>query len=193
MGGGNQVDVVTTDLLEVEHYLCQGFVADFFPPALMGDGPVLAEDAAEVAVGEKYGAGAVYSRDRFFFAKVGVMAENNGTERRPAETLLALAAIHPAAPRTELAILEDPAGLLNLPGEFPLFLKFGIGGLPRFLLPLPAVKVPGQEERRPSEKETALHKIPTREPHIAHAFFSGYSISFRQTASIAEGPPARDP
>ena len=56
MGWGNQVDVMAAHLLEAEHHVCQVFILKFLSSSLVGDWPVLAEDAAEVAVGKKDGA-----------------------------------------------------------------------------------------------------------------------------------------
>ena len=59
MGGRDQVDVMTADSLEVKHHFCQVIICNRFPKPLVGNGPVLAEHAAEIAVGKKDGAGPI--------------------------------------------------------------------------------------------------------------------------------------
>ncbi len=61
MGGRDQIDIVAPNLLQVEHHLRQVFILDFPSSSFMGDGPVLAEDAAQVAVGEEDGTRAMLS------------------------------------------------------------------------------------------------------------------------------------
>jgi hypothetical protein len=46
-------------LLQMEHGFCQVFIPYFPSSALMGNGPVLTEDAAKIAVREKNGARAM--------------------------------------------------------------------------------------------------------------------------------------
>jgi hypothetical protein len=72
MGRGDQIDVVTADFLEIKHDVSQIVIADFFAPAFVGYGPVLAEHASQIAVGKKDGARAILTDQGFFFAKVGM-------------------------------------------------------------------------------------------------------------------------
>ena len=53
MGGCDKVDIMAANLLQFEHHLCQFFIFTFVSPSLMRDGPVLAKDAAKIAIGEK--------------------------------------------------------------------------------------------------------------------------------------------
>src|SRR3972149_2370745 len=105
MSGGNEIDVMAANLLKFDHDVRQIFICNFLPLAFMGDRPVLAENTAQVAVGEEDGARTAYSRYRFFFTKMGVGAENDGAEWGTAEPLLALLPIHSTSPRAELAML----------------------------------------------------------------------------------------
>jgi hypothetical protein len=67
---------------------------------------------------------------RHLFAKMRVMAENDGLQGRPAEALLSLLPIHSAPPGTELAVLEDRIGLLDPLGQLTFLLQFCVSWLP---------------------------------------------------------------
>ncbi len=56
MGGRDEIDVMAANLLKVKHHVCQVFISDFLPPALVRNGPVLAEDTPKITVGEEDGA-----------------------------------------------------------------------------------------------------------------------------------------
>ena len=96
----------------------------------MGDGPVLAENTAEVAVGKEDCAGAIYARYRFLFAHMGMIAEDHRAGRSAAEPFFTLYPIYPAPSGTELAALEDAVGLLDPLRKSPLFLQFLVGWPP---------------------------------------------------------------
>jgi hypothetical protein len=96
----------------------------------MGDGPVLAENTAQGAVGKEDGARSIYARYRFLFTEMGIIAEDHWAGRSAAEPLLTLCPIYPAPPGTELAALEDAVGLLDPLRKSPLFLQFLVGWLP---------------------------------------------------------------
>ncbi len=78
MGGGNQIDIVAPSTLQTKHHLSQFLIAYIAAPTLMGNGPILAKDAAQIAVGEKYCAGTVPSHQRLFFAKMSLETVNPG-------------------------------------------------------------------------------------------------------------------
>jgi hypothetical protein len=105
---------MATDLLEVEHHGRQVFILNFLSLALVGDGPVLAEDTTEIAVGEEDGARPVSPHQRYLFPKMGLSIENHRFEWSPAKSLFALLPIHPALPGTELALLKEAVGFLDL-------------------------------------------------------------------------------
>jgi hypothetical protein len=57
--------------LQIDHYPSQLFGIDFLTDTLMANVKVLAKDAQQVAMGEKYRSGAVGAHQRGFFAVVG--------------------------------------------------------------------------------------------------------------------------
>jgi hypothetical protein len=57
--------------LQIDHYRSQLFGIDFLPDALMAYVKVLAKDAHQVAMGEKYRTGTVGAHQRGLFAVVG--------------------------------------------------------------------------------------------------------------------------
>jgi len=160
MGGCDQVDVMAADLLDVEHPVRQDFILNFLSPSLMGDGPVLTEDTAEIAVGEKDGARSMFTHQRYLFAKMGLSAENHGSDRGPAEPLFALLPIHPALPWAELALLEDGVGFLDPLGKFPLLLQFRIRWTPHLSL-FCGIKGKRGDEQRSAQEETMFDEITT--------------------------------
>lgn len=113
---------MAADPLEVDHHVCQVFILDRFSSSLVGNGPVLAEDTAEIAVREKDGARSIFAHQRHLFAKMGLSAKDHGFGRSPTDPSFAFLAIHPALPRTELTILEYGVGLLDPLSEFTLSL-----------------------------------------------------------------------
>jgi hypothetical protein len=134
MGGCDKVDIMAANLLKFEHHVCQFFIFTFVPSSLMRDGPVLAKDTAEVAVGEEDRSGPIMAYQRDLLTKMGVSAENDEFHRSPAETSFTFFSIHTTAPGTELAILEDSISLLDSLGKFPLLLQLLISRDPWFFL-----------------------------------------------------------
>ncbi len=143
---------MAADLLDIEHQLRQVFIINFLPFSLMGDGPVLAEDTTEIAVGEEYGTGSVPPYQRYLFTKMGLGAVNHGFDRSPAEPFFALLPIYPALPGTELAILEDTIGLFDPLSKFTLLLQFLISWKPSFSLFPFGMKGYGREEQRAAQE-----------------------------------------
>jgi hypothetical protein len=125
---------MAADLLEFDHHVCQLLILTFLSSSFMGDGPVLAEDTTEVAIREEDGAGAILTYQGYLFAKMGGGAEDDELHRSPAESSFTLFSIHPATPRTELAILKHGISLFDPLGQFALFLQLFISGDPRFFL-----------------------------------------------------------
>ncbi len=113
MGGRDYIDVMAASLLEVNHHVSQVFIINLLSLPLMGDGPVLAEDTAEVTVGEEDGARPILANQRYLLAEMGVSTIDHRSRRSPAEPRFPILPIHPALPRTELATLENSIGLLN--------------------------------------------------------------------------------
>jgi hypothetical protein len=94
------------------------------------NGPVLAEDTAEVAVGEEDGARTFSAHQRHFFAKMGVITENHRLDRSSTESFFTLLPIYTTLPWTELAIFKDRIGLLDPLSQFPFYLQSFIGWNP---------------------------------------------------------------
>jgi hypothetical protein len=143
---------MAADLLEVEHQLRQVFIINFLPFSLMRDGPVLAEDTAEIAVGEKDGTRSMPAYQRYLFTKMGLGGVNHGFDRSPAEPFFALLPINPALPGTELAILEDAVGFFDPLSKFTLLLQFLISWKPSLSLFPFGMKGDGREEQRATQE-----------------------------------------
>jgi hypothetical protein len=132
MGRRDKVDIVTPYLLEFEHHLRQFFVFAFFALAFVRDRPILAEDTAEVAVGEEDGSGSMLTHQRYFLSKMGMGAESDNLHGGPAEPFLTLLPVHSATPGTEVTTLEEGVGLVNPLFKFTLSLQLFISGNPWF-------------------------------------------------------------
>jgi hypothetical protein len=172
---------MAADLLDVEHQLRQVFIINFLPSSLMRDGPVLAKDTAEIAVGEKDSTRSVFAYQRYLFAKMGLGAENHGSDRSPAEPFFTLLPIHPALPGTEVAILEDTIGFFDPLSQFTLLLQFLICWKPSLSLFLFGMKGDWEDEQRTAQEESIFDEIPTS------GFHAGTS-----TSSKARGPFLHD-
>jgi hypothetical protein len=153
------------DLLEFDHHIRHILILNFLSSSFMGDGPVLAKETAEVAVGEEDGARPIFADQGFLFAEMGVIAINHGSDRSLAEPPFALFPIHPALAGAEPAMLEDAVGLLDPLTEFSLFLQFLISWLPLVSPFLSGLKGSGREKQRASQKERPSDKIPSPDLH----------------------------
>jgi len=159
---------MAADLLEVEHHVRQVFIFNLLSLSLVGDGPVLAEDTAEIAVGEEDGPRPISAHQRHLLAKMRVSPENYGFYRGPAKSPFALSAIYPTPAGTELAILEDRVCLLDLLGKFALLFQFLIRWTPPFSL-LCGIKGSGIEKQRAAQEKSTFNKIPTGSFHTLHS------------------------
>jgi hypothetical protein len=146
MSRGDQIDIMAAYFLELDHHVRQVFIFNFLSSSLMGDGPVLAEDAPQVAVGEEDGARSIFTRYGHLFAKMGVITEDNRLHRSPTEPSFPLLPIYPTTPGTELAMFEDAIGLLDPLGQFALSLQFLVSWNPSFILLFSSMKGDGIEE-----------------------------------------------
>ncbi len=113
VGGGDQVDVVAADFLDVQHYIGQIFVADLFAATFMGNRPVLAKHTAQIAVGEKDGAGTVFTRQGYFLAKMRMGRIDRQPGCCPAKSLFSCHTIYPALSRAQPALFENSPGLFH--------------------------------------------------------------------------------
>jgi hypothetical protein len=100
----------------------------------MGDGPVLAKNTAEVAVGKKDGAGAIVSHQGDLLPNMGVGAEDHHFGGSLADAFLALLPVDSAPSGTELTVLKEGISLFYPLGEFSLAFEFFISRTPWFLL-----------------------------------------------------------
>jgi hypothetical protein len=73
MGRGNEVNVMTSILLELQHDVSKRFKRDLTAFTQVAYRPVLAEEAAEVAVRKEDRTGAVPADQRTFFPEVRVI------------------------------------------------------------------------------------------------------------------------
>ena len=91
---------MAADFLEVDHHVRQVFILKFLTFSLMGYGPILAEDTAEITIGKEDGTRSIFAHQRYLFAKMGLSAENHWTVWGSAEPSFALFTIHATTPWT---------------------------------------------------------------------------------------------
>jgi hypothetical protein len=109
-------------LLEAYHHIRHVFILNFFSPSLVGNGPVLAEDTAKIAIGEKNRTRPVISNQGYLFTKMGMVAEDHRFERSPAEPFFTYFPIHPTPPGTELTMLENGVSMFDPLSQLTSFL-----------------------------------------------------------------------
>jgi hypothetical protein len=149
-------------LLQVKHHFCQIFIPYFPSSALVGNGPILTEDATQIAVREKDGARAMLSHQGYLLPEVGLGAIDHHLRRGLAESFFALQPIHATLPGTELARLENGVGLFNPPRQLTLFLQNVIGGSPWGLVFFTGVKRDGRTEKGAAKDEGIFDEVPPR-------------------------------
>jgi hypothetical protein len=93
----------------------------------MADIVILAEDAPEVAVGQKDCPGTAAADQRRLLAEMGESVGNREFISGPTVACLPTEPFHTALPRTEPAIAQEIPEELNPPGEFSSFMKADIG------------------------------------------------------------------
>jgi hypothetical protein len=77
---------MAANLLKVEHHICELLVINFLSPSLEGNRPILAEDTAEIAVGEEDSAGSVLAHQRYLLAKMRLSRVNYNSGWSPTVT-----------------------------------------------------------------------------------------------------------
>src|SRR5271157_5897266 len=117
MSRGYEVDVVTAFLLEPDHDACRLGKVQRVPLSHVCDIIVLAEDAAQVAVGEEYGAGAMISDQWRFFPEMGKGAGDFQFCAGPAVSGFAIHATDKALPWAESALFEELIQSISSPSE----------------------------------------------------------------------------
>jgi hypothetical protein len=119
MGGADEVDVVATGLLELEHDGGELLGGGWFAAADLADVIVLAVEALQVAAGEKDGAGAAVAAEGVFFTKVGAVAGDDGQlAGATGAQLVAVETIDAAVTRADIARTEASIGPLNSLSQF---------------------------------------------------------------------------
>jgi hypothetical protein len=113
MGRSDKVDVVTTHILELQHHPGQPFGGDLTAFAEMADRIVLAEPAAQVAVGEEDRARSVLADQWPFLAEVGRVGRHRGKEAGSAGSFFSLEAVDPAEAGTQGAALKKRQRLFD--------------------------------------------------------------------------------
>jgi hypothetical protein len=123
MGGGDEVDVVATYLLESHHDPSHVREGNAFPTPKMADVIILAENAPEIAVGEKDGPRTMMSDQGGFLAKMGKGARDHEIRPSLADPNLPIQAIDPTPPWAELALPQQPLQELDPLAEFSFFVE----------------------------------------------------------------------
>jgi hypothetical protein len=151
---------MTADLLELKHHRSQVFISELLSFSLVGDGPVLAEDTAEIAVGYKYGTRPILTHQGYLFTKMGMAAEDYWFERGLAEPSFSFSPIHPTPTGAEVTVLKDTVSFLDSLSQFTLLLQLMVGWNP-LLIPFSlGVKGGRREEERSAHNESTLNEIP---------------------------------
>lgn len=106
MGRRDHVDVVTSLLLQVDHHLGKVFNTSSLSSSTLADLPVDTENAAQIAVGQKDGAGATLTTKGEFFPEVGMICRDLKFRIPLAEASLSIKPPGPALSGTKPALLH---------------------------------------------------------------------------------------
>jgi hypothetical protein len=90
MSGGDQVDVGTTPILQLEHHPGQAFDVSYASDALMIDLPINAVNAAKITMGEKNSAGTAGSHQWGLLPEMFMVGGNFQFGRGLAYTLFSI-------------------------------------------------------------------------------------------------------
>jgi hypothetical protein len=121
---------MTADPLKVEHHICEVLIIDLLSLSLMSNRPILAKDAAEIAVREEDGAGAVLAHQGDLLAKMRLSSIDYNVDRGPAESSFTIEPLGSTLAGTELTLLEHSVGSLDPSGQLTFSLQVRIGGTP---------------------------------------------------------------
>jgi len=120
MRGRNQIDVMASPALEIQHYAGKRRMAGLRPIPPVGNLPVLAKDAEQVAVGEKDRPRPPPAAQRTFFAGVGAGRSDPEVSGGGADAHAACRAVGAAHARTKAArsehIPQRPLAAFKLAG-----------------------------------------------------------------------------
>jgi len=114
--GGDEIDVVAADPLQFQHDVRQVLVQNLGTPALVGYRPILAEDAAQVAVGKEDGSRPIPPYQRNLLAVMGLGRVDHDLDGCAADTGFTLQPVDPALPRAQAAFGELSIGLIDALG-----------------------------------------------------------------------------
>ena len=123
---------MTSLLLQSEHDGGQFLIRNLLSMAFMADIKVLAKQTHEIAVCEKYGAGAMFAYQWRFLAKMGVVTGNPGLTGGFAYTNFTGKPVNAAFARAKLTWAEKLASCFYLLLQQPFFKGSDICGLKRF-------------------------------------------------------------
>jgi hypothetical protein len=147
----------------------------------MGNGPVLAENTAQIAVREKNGTRAMLSDQGYLLAKMGLGAVDDNVPGRLAESFFSLQPIHAALTGAEFARLEDSAGLFNPLRQFTRILQCVIGGPPRTFVLFIGMQRDRRTKKGAAKDEKTSEEISARYFHVVHPIaVMGYSPFFKE-------------
>jgi len=116
---GNEVDVVTAQLLELEHEAGQLFGSYLPATPLPRDVVILTEDTPQIAMRKEDGPRAPHATEAVFLAMMGEGTRDASPATRLADRPLVGQPIDVAIPRTDPAGSEFLQGFLYLSGEAP--------------------------------------------------------------------------
>lgn len=87
---------------------------------------IMAEETAQVAVGQEYRARTASTHKRLFFSKVGMVARNQGLFSNPADSLFASQSVNQAFPGAKAAFFEELMSFFDSFREFSALVKFDV-------------------------------------------------------------------
>jgi hypothetical protein len=116
--------------LETEHHSREPFDADPSAAPVMGDEPILTENAAQAAMGKEDGPRPVPPDQGRFFPEVGVRGGNDKVCGGAAESGFSFEAVDPAAAGAEGAVFQNGVGLFYPFAEKTRVFQFPVRGDP---------------------------------------------------------------
>ncbi len=130
MARRDEVDIMTTQTLQLEHHLRQLCGAHLRAQHSGTDVVILAKDARQVAVGKKDRPRSARPHENILFAEVATDAGHRCAAARATKTRFPLQAIAPASMGTDHTAPQALHGFLGPLGELSVFVEFKISGCP---------------------------------------------------------------
>lgn len=131
MGGGDEIDIMAADFLEVNHHIGKIFQGNFMAFAQMTYLIILTEETTQVAVSHEYRARTTSAHQGLFFSKVGMVARDDGQFSYPADPLFASQSVNQAFPGAKAAFFEELMSFFDSFREFSALVKFDVAWLKR--------------------------------------------------------------